>query len=482
MERKKRVVIIGGGFAGTAIALRLERILRGDESVEITLVDSENFFTFTPLLPEVPSGSIQPKHIVFPLRALLKRTIVRQAEVKGVDLGGRIVVAAHCRACGDFSLPFDHLVLALGSVPNFFGLPGVAEHALTIKSLADATALHAHVIDKLEHADLHTDPRMRRQLLTFVVAGGGFAGVETLAELNDLVRGAGRFYPSISPEEVRMVLVHSGPRILPEVSESLSAYALKKLEGRGVQVLLHTRVLGCSAGAVRLSNGEEIAARTFVWAAGSAPSPILDLLDVPRARGRVAVDATMAVSDRPGIWAVGDSAAIPDVVTGGLCPPTAQYALRQGKRLAENIAASIAGDEPQPFQFKALGLLAGLGRRSAVAEILGMRFSGFIAWWLWRTIYLMKLPGFERKLRVAIDWTLDLFFPRDIVYLRPLHAARGPAAVSQEPVDDRAACATECSIATVSRLQSAPLVGNQNHRSRQLSTCATPAHTTDLSA
>ena len=244
MNDKTRIVIIGGGFAGTATALNLEKTYRRDPSVEITLIDSENFFTFTPLLPEVPSGSIQPKHIVFPLRALLKRTRVKQAEVKSIDLKNRTVIAVHCGACGDESLPFDQLVLASGSVPNYFGLPGVAEHALTIKSLADATALHAHVIDKLEHADLQSDPGARRQLLTFVVAGGGFAGVETLAELNDFVRGAKEFYPNVSPEDVRMVLIHSGNRILPEVSESLSAYALKKLRSRGVEVLLETRVLG----------------------------------------------------------------------------------------------------------------------------------------------------------------------------------------------------------------------------------------------
>jgi NADH dehydrogenase len=241
-----------------------------------------------------------------------------------------------------------------------------------------------------------------------------------------------------------MVLIHSGDRILPEVSESLSAYALNKLRSRGVEVLLKTRVKACAADKIHLSNGNELDAHTFVWAAGTAPSPVLDLVDVPRSKnGRVEVDAQMMIKDCPGVWAVGDSAAIPDVVTGGTCPPTAQYALRQGHRLADNIAAAIRGEELQPFRFKALGLLAGLGRRSAVAEILGLRFSGFLAWWLWRTIYLMKLPGFERKLRVAIDWTLDLFFARDIVYLRPLHAARGPAAVSV-PMSDEAGPA--CSI------------------------------------
>jgi NADH dehydrogenase len=426
MKTRTRIVIIGGGFAGTTTALNLEKTFRRDPSVEITLIDSENYFTFTPLLAGVPSGAIQPTHIVFPLRALLKRTKVKQAEVQRIDLKSRTVIAAHCGACGNEAIPFDQLILATGSVPHSFGLPGVAEHALTMKSLADATALHAHVIDRLEHADLQSDARRRRQLLTFVVAGGGFAGVETLAELNDFVRGAQKFYPSISPDDVRMVLIQSANRILPELSESLSAYALEKLRGRGIEVLLGTRVLGATSSTVRLSNGDQVEAGTFVWAAGAAPSPILERLDLPRTKaGKIEVDATLAVSGHPGVWAVGDSAAIPDVITGGFCPPTAQYALRQGRRLAHNIAAVLNGGEAVPFRFRALGLLAGLGRRTAVAEIFGFKFSGFFAWWLWRTIYLMKLPGFERKLRVAIDWTLDLFFPRDTVYLRPAHAASG---------------------------------------------------------
>jgi NADH dehydrogenase len=430
MTAAKRIVILGGGFAGTTVGLRLERLFRRDPSVAITLVDTENFFTFTPLLPEVSSGSIQPKHIVFPLRALLKRTNVRQAEVRAIDLARRIVVTAHCPACGNYTLPFDHLVLAMGSVPNYFRLPVVSQNALSIKSLADAAALHTHVIDKLEHADLQSKPAERRKLLTLAIAGGGFAGVETIAELNDFVRGARRFYPAVSPDEVRIVLIHSGSRILPEVSESLSAYALGKLRSRGVNVLLETRVQACTPESVRISNSEEIATRTFVWAAGTAPSPILNCLDGPRNRnGRIDVDLTMAVSGGPGLWAVGDSAAIPDLVTGSLCPPTAQFALRQGRQLAENIAATIRGEKPRPFRFKTLGLLAGLGRRCAVAELAGMRFSGFLAWWLWHTIYLLKLPGFERKLRAALDWTLDLFFPRDIVFLRPLHAAQRSGAV-----------------------------------------------------
>ncbi|MBI3636594.1 MAG: NAD(P)/FAD-dependent oxidoreductase [Candidatus Rokubacteria bacterium] len=429
-----RIVILGGGFAGTTAARRLEQIFGADAAVEITLVDRENFSLFTPLLPEVPSGAIEAKHIVSPLRAILGRTVIRQAEVRAVDLSKRLVLAAHCPNCQIYLLPYDHLVVALGSVTNFFGLPGVATHALTMKSLTDASALHAHVVDKFEHADMEPDPQTRRELLTFMVAGGGFAGVETAGELNDFVRGAGRFYPRVKSGEVRVILVHPETRILPEVSESLSAYALKKLRSRGVEVRLETRIEDCDGIRVRLSSGEAIGTRTLVWTAGVTANPLLAAIDIPRtAGGKVRVRETLEVEDHPGIWALGDCAFIIDAATGRPYPPTAQHAIRQGRRMAENIAAVIRGRTPTPFSHKPVGILAGLGRRSAVAEILGLRFSGFFAWWLWRTIYLFKLPGVERKVRVALDWTLDLFFPRDIVYLRPLHLAHGSEPLVEAP-------------------------------------------------
>ncbi len=427
-----RVVIVGGGFAGAAVAARLEQLFRRDSSVEIRLLDRENFSVFTPLLPEVPSGALEPTHIVSPLRARLRRTTVHQAEVRVIDTKRKQVVAGHCPMCAEYVLEYDYLVLALGSVTNFFGLPGVATHAMTVKSLADATTLHDHVIGKFEHADLEPDRVTRRRLLTFVVAGGGFAGVETAAELNDFVRAAGRYYPNLRPDDVRVVLVHPGDRILPEVSETLSAYALRKLQSRGVEVLLKTRIAGCDGAHVALAGGEAIPSQTLIWTAGVVPHPLLRDVDVPRSdSGRVTVDSTLAVPDRPGIFALGDCAVVTDTSTGKPCPPTAQYAIRMGRVVAENIAASIRGGSARPFSYRPLGLLASLGRHSAVAEIMGVRFSGFIAWWLWRTIYLMKLPGLERKVRVMLDWTLDLFFPRDIVYLRSMVRAGGMA-----PVDD----------------------------------------------
>lgn len=428
-----RIVILGGGFAGTAVARRLEQLFHRDVGVEITLLDRENFFLFTPLLAEVPSGSIEAKHIVTPLRACLRRVAFRQAEVHIVDLKEKVVTAAHCPTCRFYPLEFDHLVLALGGVTNFYGLPGVAEHALTLKTLGDAITLHNHIIDKFEHADMEEDPKLRRRLLTFVVAGGGFAGVEEMAELSDFAKGIKNYYTNIHPEEVRLLLVHPGPRLLPEVDEGLASYALKKLRRKGVEVRLATAVAAASAEEVVLQGGEKTPTRTLIWTAGIAPNPLLKSLPCPKdERGRIVVDESLEVPGYPGVWALGDCAHIPDPRTGLPYPPTAQHAVREGKVVAQNIAASIRGGPKQPFRYSPLGVLAGLGRRSAVAEVIGFKFSGFFAWWLWRTIYLFKLPGFERKIRVALDWTLDLFFPRDIVSLR---AFMKPA-VPQEAPDD----------------------------------------------
>jgi NADH dehydrogenase len=430
----KRIVIVGGGFGGAATARRLETLFRREPDVEIVLFDRENFSVFTPLLPEVPSGALEPKHIVSPLRARLGRTSVRQAEVRAIDVHRRTIVAGHCPRCAEYVVEYDYLVLALGCVTNFFGLPGVAERARTMKSLADGAGLHDLVIGKFEHADLEPDGAARRRLLTFVVAGGGFAGVETAAELNDFVRAAGRYYPRIAPDDVRVVLVHPGDRVLPEVSESLSAYALAKLRSRGVEVRLGTRIQACEDDGVRLSGEAVLASQTLIWTAGVSPHPLLDEMDLPReAGGRIQVDSTLAVPGRTGVFAVGDCAAVRDPATGRLYPPTAQYAIREGAVVADNVAAAIRNEAPRHFRYRPLGMLASLGRHSAVAEILGFKFSGFLAWWLWRTVYLMKLPGIERKVRVVLDWTLDLFFPRDIVYLRGMHAIQGEAATGIAP-------------------------------------------------
>jgi len=303
-----------------------------------------------------------------------------------------------------------------------------------MKTLADALALRNHVIDLLEHADIEPDPEMRRPLCTIVVAGGGFAGVEMIAELNDFARRAQRFYPHIRPDELRMVLVHPGARLMPEISESLASYAHKQLTRRGVKVRLKTEIARASADKVELRDGSVIPSKTLVWTAGTSVNPLIAALPCRKdERGRLLVNALLEIPDCPGVWAVGDCAHIPDPETGRPHPLTAQHAVREGRQAGRNIVATLRGAVKQPFVFATRGQLVPLGRRSAVADILGWRFHGFFAWWLWRTIYLCKLPGFERKVRVALDWTLDLFFPRDITLLKVLLKTTAPAEADDHP-------------------------------------------------
>ncbi len=416
---KRRIVILGGGFGGVFAAKRLEKIFAKSKDVEIVLISDQNYLLFTPMLPEVPSSSIEAKLIVSPMRAFFRKAAFMNAEVLSIDLNKKTVTVAHCTVCRSTKLTFDHLVLAFGSKTNFFGLPGVSEHAMPMKTLSDAMSLRNHIIDLLEHADMQPTREARKVMLTFVVAGGGFAGVETVAELGDFIKTARHFYRNIQPEDVRMVLVNSGPRILPEISERLAQYATRELRKNGIEVLLKTRVASAASAEVELSTGETIPTQTLIWTAGVTPSPLLATLPCSRnKRGQVIVNEFLEVPESTGVWALGDCAEIHDPKSGRSYPPTAQHAIREARVIAENIAASIQGAPRKPFRYNPLGFLAALGRRSAVAEILGFRFSGFIAWWLWRTIYLSKLPSFERKVRVAIDWTLDLIFPRDIALLK----------------------------------------------------------------
>ncbi len=434
MTTPTRIVIAGGGFAGLYAALELEHAFARDDRVEITLVDRDNFLLFTPMLAEVLSSSIEAHHIVSPLRAFLHKVRFRDSEVEAINLERKLITASHCLRCAPYELPYDHLVLALGSRTNFFGLPGVAEHALPMKTVADALALKNHVIDILEHADLEQDPQICRSLCTVVVAGGGFAGVETIAEINDFARRAQRFYPHIRPEDLQMVLVHPGARLLPEISEGLAAYAHKQLTRRGVQIRLKAQITRVSANQVELSDGSVIPSTTLVWTAGTSVNPLIAALPCQKdERGRVLVNEFLEVPDFPGVWAVGDCAHIPDSSTGRPHPPTAQHAVREGRHAGRNMVATIRGGTKQPFAFATLGQLVPLGRRSAVADILGLRFHGFFAWWLWRTIYLCKLPSLERKVRVALDWTLDLFFPRDITLLKILLEAADPVESLDHP-------------------------------------------------
>jgi len=416
-----RIVVLGGGFGGLHTAIHLEKLLGADPDVQITLVSHDNFFLFTPMLHEVAAGDLDITHIVSPIRTLLRRTAVFVGDVESIDLDDRRVHVAHGFDRHGHELAFDHLVVALGSITNFYGLPGLEQRALTMKTLGDAIHLRNRVIATLEEAGTECQGE-DGGLLTFVVAGGGFAGVETIAGLNDFVRDGLKFFPRIRPERVRMVLVHSGPVILPELGEKLGAYTQRKLRERGIEILTNARVAGISDAGVRLADGTSIPSRLVVWTAGTSPHPLIHELPCQLDRGRIVVDETLAVPNRPGIWALGDCAVVPDSRTGKAHPPTAQHALREARTVARNIAGTLRGRPPVRFTFRTIGQLAAIGHRTGVARIFGVNFSGFVAWWLWRTIYLSKLPRIEKKIRVAIDWTLDLFFAKDFVQFLTVRA------------------------------------------------------------
>ena len=412
-----RVVILGGGFAGVTTAEHLEQEFGADPTVTFTLVSDTNALLFTPMLAEVAASSLEPTHISSPLRTSLRRTTVVRGRVSAIDTAARqIVLAPDDRSPHPRTIPYDHLVLALGAVSNYRGMKNVEATAFDFKSLLDAIRIRNHVIDMFERADGEPDLARRRALLTFVIAGAGFAGAELAGGLNDFARGMLAYYPGIAAADVQVILVHSSERILPELSASLAAYARAHMAARGVIFKLNRRLVDAGPGWVRLSPDEEISAHTLVWTAGTAPHPLLATLPVARdKRGAVLVADTLAVPDHPGLWAVGDCATVPDQLTGTTCPPTAQYALREAYRLAANIHATVHGRPLRPFRFRVLGVLAVVGHHTACAEIRGLRFSGLFAWLMWRGIYLSKLPGLERKVRVLADWIIELFFPRDIV-------------------------------------------------------------------
>ncbi len=418
-----RIVILGGGFAGAAAAEALEKAAGQSRRLHLTLVNETNALLFTPMLAEVAGSSLEPTHISSPLRTSLRQTTVVRGRVERIDLEQRRVYLAADQRSPQREIDFDQLVLALGSTSNYMGMPGVQDNTFDFKSLADAMRIRNHVIDMFERAGREPDLARQRAMLTFVVAGGGFAGVELVGALNDFTRGILADYPNLSADQLQLILIHSRDRILPELSEPLGRYALAGLQARGVTFKLQARVAGAQPGVVSLNTGEAIAAETVVWTAGTAPNPLLATLPVERdKRGAVVVEPTLAVKGQSNLWAIGDCAAIVNARTGQPCPPTAQFALREAQVLAHNIQAGLTGKTPTVFQFEALGALCVVGHHAACAELTvpfsggrTVRFSGLLAWLMWRGIYLGKLPGLERKVRVMADWIIELFFPRDIV-------------------------------------------------------------------
>ena len=410
-----RVVILGGGYGGVYAALELQKAARAGK-IHLTLVSRNNFFLFQPMLSEVVSGDIEPPHIVNPIRRLCPHTYFYVAEVEGVDTVGRYVAITHLGHQDYRYLPYDHLIIAVGSSADLSSMPGLAEHAFPFKTMWDALFLRNHLIGTLEQAEVEEHPEHMDSLLTFVVVGGGYVGVELAAGIHDFAQEAAKSYNNIDPNDIKVILLQGGDRILPELNEGLAAFSHRLMERRGLDIRLNTRIAGATGESAILSDGTTISTRTLIAAMGAAPNRLLDRLPCLRGpKGRLAVDETLAVPDYPGLWAVGDCAAIPDIRQGGTCPPTAQYALREAKHVARNVLAVINGGQPRSFSYKSLGVFVPLGKRSAAAEVLRWKVSGFLAWWMYRTYYWLQLPRLDRKLKVLLDWNLSLLFPRDIV-------------------------------------------------------------------
>jgi NADH:quinone reductase (non-electrogenic) len=422
--RRTRILLVGGGYVGMYTALELDKRL--GRRAEVTVVNPENFMMYQPFLPEVASGNIEPRHVVVPLRQVLRRARIVVGEVTEIA-HDRKTATVRTDDGEAFELGYDVVVVGAGSRSRVLPVPGLAERGIGFKSVAEAIYLRNHVIARLDEAAEARDADRRRAALTFVFVGGGYAGVEAMAELEDMARAAMRYYPQIRREDMRWVLIEAAGTILPEIGPDLAAYVRRHLEERGIRVLLETRLESAEGGVMKLSSGETFAADTLVWTAGVRPEPVAQRSGFPLdERGRIVVDEYLRVRGVEGAWAAGDNAAIPDLVTGATAPPTAQHALREARRLGRNIAATLSGGRLEPFRHRNLGQLASLGRYKGAAKVLGVRITGFPAWWLHRSYHILMMPTLSRKSRIVADWTVGLLFPRDIVQLGSLHHPREP--------------------------------------------------------
>jgi NADH dehydrogenase len=415
------IAIIGGGFAGVYCAQQVLKNLKS-EGLRVGIIASENHMVFQPMLPEVVGGSLSPRHVVNPIRTICEDADVLKGSVIHLDLEKRSLILDGGKFTSNVQVTFDHLMLAPGAGVDLSRIPGMSEHSYLMRTVGDAMKLRAAIISRMEEANLLTRSEDRKAMLSFVVVGGGYSGVETAGQMQDLIAGVLRYYDNIMADEPSVTLIHSGDQLLSMLGTRLGDYTRSCLEKMGVNLILNQRVRAVTAQTVQLNDGRVIGARLVVCTVGNAPHPLLTTLGsqgvLPLERGKVIVEATGQVKGLEKVWAAGDCAAFPKV-DGGLCPETAQFAMRQGTLIGNNITASIRKKPLKPFKFTGLGELATIGHRKAVAMILGLRFSGLIAWFMWRSVYLMKLPGFDRKLRVMTEWTFELFFPRDINLLTP---------------------------------------------------------------
>ena len=409
---QKNLVIIGGGFAGATLAKELESRL--PREWEIYILSKTNFITYNPLLPEVVGASVLPAHVESPLRLMLKRTRIRMVTVDSIDLQNKTIEYHNDEPA---SIHFDQLIFAAGVGANTTMLPGLHEHSLPLKTVGDALMIRNRVIERLEQATIHSDETRRKQLTKFIVIGGGFSGVEVAGELEDFLQSAERFYKNVKREDCHVTIVHSSDRLLPELSEKLGKKTTRNFIKRGIEVKLNARAERIENEAVVLQGGERLEAATIICTIGTKPHSMCQLNEMKCERGKIVTGPDMQVEGVDGIWALGDCALVPNAASNTLCPPTAQFADRQARFLARNIVAKIKGKETKPFSYKPMGMLASIGRNNAVAEIYGIRISGIIAFFLWRGVYLLKVPTFARKVRLFLEWNWAMLFPPDIAHL-----------------------------------------------------------------
>jgi len=419
----KHILILGGGFSGVEVLKKVQDVLEDNVNINISLVSEDNFFLFTPMLPEVSSGMIESRHITTPIRTFCRRAKFYEAKVDSIDLKNKSVTISRLLDMKKKEIKYDYLVLALGSKTNYFGNKNLERYALTIKTLADAMAIRNHILSMFESADQEDDTVLKEKLLTFVVVGGGFSGVETVGEINDFIReSAEHFYRSIDPKKIRIILVSSGPRILPEAGDELGDYAVNFLSKAGIEILTNTKVLDVGKDFVLLDNKTNIPCNTLIWAGGVAMDPVVSSLECEHDKlGRVVVDEYLCIKDYPNVFALGDCAFIMDTASGKPCPPTAQHAIQEAKIVSENLISSIKGAKTKNvFNYKSKGTMAIVGKRTGVAILMGHKVKGLLAWFIWRQYYLARLPSSQKKIRVTVDWILDLFSKRDVTRLRNL--------------------------------------------------------------
>lgn len=413
----KKILILGGGFGGVNILRKIQNIFQDKVNVDISIVNQDNFFLFTPMLPEVASGMIHPRDISIPIRTFCKRAKFYQAVVSSIDLEQRLVTITRLFDGKVHALEYDYLILSMGSVTNFFGNKNIEKHSFTIKTMEDAIGIRNHSINMLENAGQTSDPDLQQKLMTFTVVGGGFAGVETIGEINHLIReSAARMYPNINLEKINMILVSSKDGILPEVSDDLGIKAMNYLKKKGVQIITNTKAIDADEDYVLLDNNKKIPCTTLIWTGGVIVDPVISELKCEHGKsGKVQVDKNLRLIGYPNVFALGDCAEIIDYATGKPYPPTAQHAIHQSYTVSNNLMVSLKGKgNMQEFSYHSKGMMATIGKRNAIVAAFGYNFQGFIPWMIWRTYYVLQMPSLGKKIKVILDWTVDSFFKRDL--------------------------------------------------------------------